>query len=107
MRGPYSIDDISIIVDAGYTGVYILSTDDEHVDYVGRSDTDLAKRISNSVREGSGYRFFWFEYSSSPKNAYLSECKLYHKYMPTDNTNHPAVPPGNYWRCPFAGCPWS
>jgi hypothetical protein len=39
--------------------------------------------------------------------AYQLECEWYHKYNPSDNSTHPAVPPGTNWRCPVHGCQWS
>jgi len=105
--GPYLINDVDLYVRPNSIGVYILSRDGRTVSYVGRSDTDLATRIRQSVSEGSGYRYFWFEYATSPRDAYYKECEYYHKYNPPDNTNHPAVPFGTNWRCPVIGCPWS
>jgi hypothetical protein len=75
--------------------------------YVGRSDADLGTRLIRSLSEGYGYTHVWCEYASSSLDAYRQECLLYHKYRPEDNTAHPAVTAGTYWRCPVQGCPWS
>ena len=107
MRGPYSLSEVDDYVKNNSPGAYILSSDGKVAHYVGRSDSDLASRISNSARERTDYKFFWFEYATSPMQAFYLECEWYHKYMPTDNINHPSVPPGTYWRCPVTGCPWS
>jgi len=107
LMGAYSIDSVDLYVSRASPGVYILSRDGRTAAYVGRSDTDVGSRIKQSAREGYGYSYFWFEYASSPRDAYLKECEYYHKYNPLDNTNHPAVPFGTNWRCPIIGCPWS
>jgi hypothetical protein len=106
MEGPYSVDEMSDFVDSGYVGVYVLSRRADAVAYVGRSDSDIRRRLSRSIQEGTGYRYFWFCYESSPMQAYKRECRLYHRYQPPDNTVHPAVPPDANWRCPVSDCEW-
>ncbi|PIP12472.1 MAG: hypothetical protein COT45_03235 [bacterium (Candidatus Stahlbacteria) CG08_land_8_20_14_0_20_40_26] len=105
LTGPYPINDVDLYVTRTSPGIYILSRDGRTAAYVGRSDTDVASRIKQSSSEG--YAYFWFEHATSPRDAYYKECEYYHKYNPPDNTNHPAVPSGTYWRCPIIGCPWS
>ena len=105
--GPYPINNVDLYVRPSSPGVYILSRDGRTATYVGRSDVDVGARIKQSAREGYGYTYFWFEYASSPRDAYYKECKYYHRYNPPDNTNHPAAPSGTNWRCPEIGCPWS
>lgn len=107
LMGPYPINDVDFRVIRTSPGVYILLRDGKTAAYVGRSDTDVGSRIKQSVSEGYRYTYFWFEYASSSRDAYLKECEYYHKYNPSDNTNHPAVPFGTNWRCPVIGCPWS
>lgn len=85
-------------------GAYILSRDGTTAHYVGRSD-DLANRLRRHIMSG-GYTAFWYERVASPMQAYFRECEWYHKYHPTDNQNHPAVPPEATWKCLVAGCPW-
>jgi hypothetical protein len=84
-------------------GVYILSRDDRKATYVGRSDTDLQQEILQSASKGS-YVVFWFDYASSPMDAYKYECELFHEYQPPDNSIHPAIPAYTNWRCPVQGC---
>lgn len=105
MSGPYSVDEI-YEVESGHIGVYALSRNGITIHYVGRSDSDLRGRLRMSIIEGEGYKYFWFEYETSPMRAYKRECILYHRYNPADNTVHPAVPPNMNWRCPVKGCPW-
>lgn len=105
LQGPFLVS-LTTQVEKNYAGTYILSRGGKHAHYVGRSDRDLGSRVTQSAREGR-YSHFWFIYASSPREAYLKECEYFHKYEPSDNTNHPAVPPGTYWRCPVNGCEWS
>ena len=107
LRVVYPINKVDYYVTELFPGVYILSKNGKTAAYVGRSDYNVASRVKQSVKEGHGYKYFWFEYASSAKNAYYKECQFYHHYEPPDNTNHPSVPPGQYWRCPQKGCPWS
>jgi hypothetical protein len=107
LRGSYPISHVSVYVSGDAIGIYALSRDggrSKH--YIGRSDTDLRSRIVSSGSQGS-YTHFWFDYESSPMQAYKDECELYHEVNPPDNAVHPAVPPGTNWRCPILGCPWS
>jgi len=106
MEGPYPIDEAS---KAGpYIGVYLLSSDGEAVEYVGRSDTDLGREIRQTATSRfTGIEYFWCEYSSSEMQAYKRECELYHEYEPHLNEVHPAVPPGTSWRCPDPDCEWA
>ena len=104
LAGPYSIRTTGAQLEA-IPGVYVLSRDGKTAAYVGRSDADLRSRMLQSA--AGAYRHFWFEYASSPRDAYLKECEYYHRYGPPDNINHPAVPPGANWRCPIRGCPWA
>ena len=100
-----NIDKYEIIARSPF-GVYILSKNGKHPHYVGRSDNDLKSRILRSVEERS-CKYFWAKEATSPRNAYLMECKYYHKYEEIIvNEIHPDVPDGTYWRCPIEGCEW-
>ena len=43
--------------------------------------------------------------TSSARQAYLLECRLFHRHDPIDNEIHPRVPAGTNWRCPVRGLP--
>ena len=87
-------------------GVYVFKRKGRPA-YVGRSDTDVEGRMTNSFREGSyDLTMTWYE-TASVRQAYLMECRLFHRHAPSDNEKHPAVPAGANWRCPANGCPWS
>ena len=105
LSGPYPLSKVRDYVDPDYMGVYVLSRDGKERTYVGRSDSDLSRRLVQSADAGD-YSYFWFDYASSERNCYLKECELYHKYDPPDNTVHPAVPYGANWRCPDKDCEW-
>lgn len=107
MRGPFNLSEADIKANVhGATGTYILSRGDNVAHYVGRSDSNLSIRLGQHVKEGL-YDEFWFEETPSLLEAYYRECEWYHKYKPTDNSNHPAVPPGAAWKCPVPGCPYA
>jgi len=105
LHGPYPISKVHDYVDSGYMGVYILSKDGKKRTYVGRSDADLSQRLVSSASQGD-YAYFFFDTATSERNCYLKECELYHRYNPSDNTVHPAVPPETNWRCPVEDCDW-
>lgn len=107
MTGPFPIDEIELHVEAGKAGVYVFTRRRPTPHYVGRSDTCLLQRMPVSVDEGEGYTHFWFEYCSSPQKAYYRECELFHQFEPPDNSNHPAVPKRQRWRCPIDDCEWA
>lgn len=109
MRGPIvlSEENINDNVKNGDIGTYILSRGNNVANYVGRSDSDLNVRLKEHLHEQEGYRQFWFELVKTSLEAYYLECQWYHKYNPSDNNNHPAVPPGASWKCSVSGCPWS
>ena len=106
MKGPFTLRNLLDAVEAGSTGAYVLSRGGRYAHYVGRSDSDLRSRIAASAREGQ-YTHFWFNYESPPMKCYHRECQWWHKYNPPDNSVHPAVPAGTFWRCPVGDCAWA
>jgi len=97
---------IDKFVAGGSIGVYVLDKAQPgpfKVYYVGRSDTDVAKRLKTWVADG-GYGYFKFRYMASAKAAYELECKIYHALSPTDNDIHPDAPNGTSYTCPVSGC---
>lgn len=68
--------------------------------YVGRSDTDLHRRMRNRP-----YVYYQFKPCASPADAYRWECLYYHRYYDTlDNRIHPARPAAERAICPI--CQW-
>ena len=65
---------------------------------VGRSDTDVNRRLHEYVGR---YSHFKFGYSPSSAAAFEKECALFHHLHPRDNKAHPLRPAGTMWRCPM------
>mgnify|MGYP000931658411 CR=1 FL=1 len=96
-----SAANVALTVPANTAGSYVLGPVaangrlDAH--YVGRSDTDLAGRLTQHVGK---YAAFVFATASSPMAAFHQECELFHEYKPTDNRIHPDRPANSQWKCP-------
>ena len=97
---------VDLYVRLSSPGVYLLDRTTAGgftVNYVGRSDDDLAGRLKKWAAEGT-YKYFKFEYANSARAAFEMECKLYHSYRNLDNVVHPARPKNTNHSCPVAGC---
>ncbi len=99
---------IDAIVTQNRSGAYALdksATGGFQVSYVGRADDDVNKRLKDWVGK---YKFFEFDYATSPKDAYEKECELWHDFGGADgkldNKIHPDCPEGTNWKCPNAKC---
>jgi len=69
------------------------------VQYVGRSDTDLNRRLKDHLNEG--FREFRFSYAGNIIAAYRNECRYYHQDHPRLNEIHPDRPDGlDSLQCP-------
>lgn len=105
MNGPYPLSAPSI--DAQITrkscGNYALGYENSDrkfmVCYVGRSDSDVNKRLKQWIDE-SEWPLFKYSYATSSKDAFERECANYHDFSPRDNSNHPDRPNGSGWKCP-------
>lgn len=74
-----------------------------YVNYVGRADNDLAKRLKEHTGD---YSRFKYRYATSPKDAFEKECENYHDFgenKKLDNDQHPERPDGTSWKCPGCG----
>lgn len=106
MEGPYKLDTNAIDkkITQKKEGNYALGklNDQEHFipKYVGRSDSDVGKRIKDHLEEG--YTHFMFSYATSPKAAFLKECNNYHDFeRQLHNKRHPDRPDNSKdWNCP-------
>jgi len=87
-------------------GVYVFRRKG-HVVYVGRSDSNVAVRENASFRQGVYDLTSDIYETSSAREAYLKECRLFHRHDPIENEIHPQVPAAANWRCPVKGCCWS
>lgn len=103
LYGPFDLTQSGIEKNVKGTGpgAYALgrfSDNTFYVDYVGRSDDDLAGRLQQHVPEP--YPTFKYGFLDTPKAAFDKECNLYHDFSPPNNLIHPARPRGTNWRCP-------
>lgn len=103
MNGLYLLNTQTIngVVPRSSVGAYILSKDGKIAHYVGRSDNDLAARLTSYTSDSQNYTHFWYEVTGSAKSAFELECGWWHKYQPDDNKNHPDRPNGSGWQCPI------
>jgi len=94
---------IRALIPEGVPGSYVLYRQGVPV-YVGRSDTDLQRRLLAHTASMRG-EYFSFSTCTHALNAFSSECALYHAPPPggIENKVHPAAPPQSGALCPF--CP--
>jgi hypothetical protein len=118
MNGPYDFnnDSININVTKVSGGNYALGfvdkdSDNFHVTYVGRSDSNVKDRLKKQLSETkniiSRYETnnisFKYSYASSPKEAFEKECFNYHNFVRSkklSNGVHPEKPTDENWKCP-------
>ena len=107
MNGPYELtrSKINEVVTRTSPGNYALgyvnSENTFIVQYVGRSDSDVASRLRQHV--GEKYKRFKYSYATSPKAAFEKECINYHDFggsQSLHNKIHPDRPAGSGWKCP-------
>lgn len=109
MEGPYELkaEKIDEVITKTSAGNYLLGhtrKGEFKVQYVGRSDSDLNKRLKEHVGD---YWSFKFCYASSPKAAFERECEDYHDNGGADkldNKFHPGRPDDTDWKCPRCPC---
>jgi excinuclease UvrABC nuclease subunit len=75
-------------------GVYVFKRSGRVV-YVGRGDKDVDRRESASYGQAEYDLATTIYRRSSPRQAYLTECRLYHRHQPIDNEIHPRRPGGS------------
>jgi hypothetical protein len=106
MNGPFKLtnEEVEKHITKKSPGNYALgkSSDDTfHISYVGRADVDLKDRLLKWVDK---YVDFKFSYATSPKDAFLKECKNYHDFGGKEklkNQIHPDRPKDTDWKCPI------
>jgi len=106
LNGPYPLThpEIRRVASRTSPGAYALGESRNgtfYINYVGRSDSDIAARLSQHV---GAYSQFKFGYFGSPKAAFEKECRLWHDFGgPSgnlDNKVQSARPTGANWQCP-------
>lgn len=95
---------IKALIPKGYKGSYILYSNRKQIMkpiYIGRSDTDLQRRLINHPYLNVAEYFEYYTFDSAEK-AFLSETALYH-YFNNELLNeiHPAIPAHSNIKCPF------
>jgi hypothetical protein len=113
--GPFrfSIESVDRHVEPNRIGAYVLHgpgkrKGDLSVARVGRSDTDLNRRLKayftepEYVADARYYALthFSFGYLETIESAFETECVLFHDWEPPLNDRHPGRPRGTEHRCP-------
>lgn len=71
--------------------------------YVGRSDSDLRRRLLQHTGAGTA-EYFSYDIHPSPWQAFQAECSLYHATIgQLTNRVHPRAPTSVATVCPFCG----
>lgn len=91
----------------GAVGFYRLGTiinEQFWTQYVGRSDTDLQRRLCQHART-QPETHFQVRVVEDPSRAYHLECRDYHllEGQRLYNQRHPHLPPGKEVSCPYCG----
>ena len=110
MKGPYPfnedfIDDKVFLKTQGNYALGVIENGLFSVRYVGRSDTDLNRRLKEQI--GKPYTHFMHSYPTAVVYTYEKECMNFHDYGGTgylDNEIHPDKPEGyHHLQCPRCG----
>ncbi len=119
MDGPFAFnkDSIDANVNRISCGNYALgfvddNSDNFHVVYVGRSESDLHDSLRKQLNESKlvvpKYEkrtiCFKYSYASSPKEAFEKECSNYHNFVNSkklSNNTHPEGSKYENWYCPI------
>ena len=84
-------------------GVYVFTNNGWDA-YTGRSDTDVLTRAKKSYRAAKYDRTVKIIPTTSARQAFLLECRYFHRLAVPDNRRHPKKPDGTNWHCPTRGC---
>jgi len=103
MNGPFFLFDEVIDREITSTGPGVFALDDSltgslfDARFVGRSDSDLNHQLHVFVGK---YKRFGFVACSSARQAFETECRLFHELSPWENVSHPQRPENSGWICP-------
>lgn len=105
MHGPHDLNEENInkSIKKDFKGNYGLGFERNgllEVLYVGRSESDLKDHLLQYV-DSDRYPQFQFCYADTDKEAFETECKIYHEYAPPDNIVHPTRPEATSFGCPL------
>lgn len=106
MTGPFKLtnEEIEKNIPKMSPGNYALgksTRDTFYFSYIGREDINLKERLLTWLDK---YDEFKFTYASSPKDAFLKECKNYHDFGDSKklkNDLHLDKPKSSKWKCPI------
>lgn len=115
LRGTFKLDNKTIDseVSKNKIGVFVLgyltketkeTPSSLFIKYVGRSDTDVNKKLKEYVGKNEQYTHFKFDYFKTTDEAFHKECALYHDFDPLllDSKKHPSKPADNKdYRCKY------
>ena len=111
MKGPflYDFEEMKNHVEEEKIGNYALGYKNNKgtfvVKYVGRSDTDLQRRLVEHISDGEKYQYFKFSYADDAVEAFEKECRNYHDFGESrklNNKRHPDRPDGQTnLTCPY------
>lgn len=83
---------VRALIPPQYIGTYVLYTSTGVPSYIGRSDTDLRRRLLRHCTNRRG-AYFTYDVHHSPLNAFEVECALFHTLAPEiTNRIHPDHP---------------
>ncbi|MDH5185983.1 MAG: hypothetical protein OEW70_02830 [candidate division WOR-3 bacterium] len=95
---------IDLLIIKGRPGVYGIANTRDSIGYLGRSDFDLNTALKHWIGK---YKFFWFEYAISQKDAFIQECTAFHRQIEKrnilENVIHPGPPDKVKLKCPVCG----
>jgi hypothetical protein len=119
MNGPYDFnkDSIDINITKISGGNYALGlvdmyTNNFHVTYLGRSDSNVKDRLIQKLNEAKNISSkyitkntsFKYSYATSPKEAFEKECSNYHAFVRSKKLTsnvHPKKSEDADWKCPI------
>ncbi|MDF9813968.1 hypothetical protein M2266_003199 [Streptomyces sp. SPB162] len=92
---------IRSLIPARVVGTYVLYTATGVPRYVGRSDTDIRRRLLRHCTDRTG-AYFTYDVHHNPANAFEVECALFHSLSPQlANRIHPDRPNFHETACLF------
>lgn len=92
---------IRALIPPGVVGSYVLYTTTGLPRYVGRSDTDIRRRLLRHCTDQRG-AYFTYDVHNNPVSAYDMECAMFHALSPQlTNRIHPDRPDFHETSCVF------
>lgn len=105
MEGAFNLDTKTIEnkIEKTSAGNYALGRKNDEgiflISYIGRSDSDIKKKLHKWVGRSKS-DLFKFKYASSVREAFVMECDNFHDFVHNDKIKHPERPKNTDWKCP-------